>query len=147
MASIVIDSSAIVSILLAEAEAAEFTQWMEEADEIFLSSMNFVESAIVLESRDPVRGGRRLDAFLQEAKVIVAPIDVSQAMLARLAYQDFGKGRHRASLNLGDCFAYALAKQKGLPILAKGEEFSRTDLRVLPVRAGRGRLGRLESPP
>lgn len=103
---------------------------LEEAEDIFLSAMNFVEVSVVLQSRDPAHGGRRLDAFLQEAKVVLAPIDVSQANLARLAYQDFGKGRHKASLNPGDCFAYALAKQKGLPILAKGEEFRRTDLRV-----------------
>lgn len=133
MPSLVIDSSAIVSILLSEAEAVGFTYWLEEADDVYLSAMNFVESAIVLESRDPVRGGRRLDAFLQEARVIVSPIDVSQASLARLAYQDFGKGRHKASLNLGDCFAYALAKQKGLPILAKGVEFGLTDLSLLPL--------------
>ena len=78
-------------------------------------------------NRDPVLS-RRLDSFLHQALITVEPVTVEQARIAREAYRDYGKGRHRAGLNLGDCFAYALAKEKGEPLLFKGNDFRKTDV-------------------
>jgi ribonuclease VapC len=124
----IIDSSAIVAILSVESDARELANAIEEAPERRISVVSYVESAIVLDSRRNPALSRRLDDFIREAELRLEPVSVQQAKLAREAYRDFGKGRHRAGLNFGDCFAYALAKEKGEPLLFKGDDFRKTDV-------------------
>ena len=93
-----------------------------------MSAANFVELAIVIESQIGPNAGRQCDAFFRRANIVVEPVTVEQAHLARHAFLDFGKGRPPAGLNFGDCFAYALAKSTGEPLLFKGEDFSKTDI-------------------
>ena len=126
----ILDTSVIIAILRDEPDANELAAVIESADVRRISAASYVEAAILTDSnRDPVLS-RRLDSFLQEAIVTMEPVTVDQARIAREAYRDFGKGRHRAGLNFGDCFAYALAKDKGEPLLFKGEDFRRTDVEV-----------------
>jgi ribonuclease VapC len=125
----IIDTSAIVAILRAEPEASSFAQAIAGARSRRVSAVNFVEAAAVIDgSRDPV-ASRRFDELFREVHLVVEPVTAAQARVAREAYRDFGKGSgHPAGLNLGDCFAYALAKETGEPILFKGDDFRRTDL-------------------
>jgi len=133
----IIDTSAIVAILRAEPEAREFAEAIERGRNRRVSAVNFVEAAAVIDgSRDPI-ASRRLDELLREAHINIEPVTETQARLAREAYRDFGKGSgHPASLNLGDCFAYALAKELGEPILFKGNDFTRTDVSVVTTQRG-----------
>lgn len=126
----IIDTSAIVAILRAEPEAEVFARAIEGARTRRVSAVSFVEAAAVIDgSRDAV-ASRRLDELFREAELNIEPVTVSQARIAREAYRDFGKGSgHAAGLNLGDCFAYALAKEMKEAILYKGQDFGRTDLR------------------
>ena len=114
----IIDTSALIAILRDEPEAAAYAKAIETAISRRMSAANFVEAAIVIDgSRDPV------------ASLIIEPITEAQARIARDAYRDFGKGSgHPAKLNFGDCFAYALAKVMGEPLLFKGDDFAHTDL-------------------
>lgn len=124
----IVDSSVIVAILSGEPEAQSFADVIAEAPSRYISAVNYVEAAVVIDSRgDPVFS-RKIDDLLRDAQVGIEPVTVEQARIARAAYRDFGKGRHRAGLNFGDCFAYALAKDKGEPLLFKGDDFSRTDV-------------------
>jgi ribonuclease VapC len=126
----IIDSSAIVAILLRESEADAMADAMEEAPIRRISAVNYVEAAVVIDSRrDPILS-RGLDDLLHQTQTIIEAVTPGQARLAREAYRDFGKGRHRAGLNLGDCFSYALAKEKTEPLLFKGSDFRRTDVEV-----------------
>ncbi len=126
----IVDTSVVIAILRDEPDANELAAVIESADVRRISAASYVEADILTDSnRDPVLS-RRLDSFLQEAIVTMEPVTVDQARLAREAYRDFGKGRHRAGLNFGDCFAYALAKDKGETLLFKGEDFRRTDVEV-----------------
>ena len=124
----IVDSSAILAILFAESDAAVFAKAMSEADSCKISAATFVEVAVVVEAQTKDRGGRQLDAFLRRAGFVVEPVTEEQAHLARQAYSDFGKGRHPAGLNFGDCFSYALAKASGEALLFKGGDFSKTDI-------------------
>ena len=124
----IVDSSAIVAILNVESDARELANAIEEAPDRRMSVVSYVESAMVLDARRNPALSRRLDDFIREAELQLEPVSVQQAKLAREAYRDFGKGRHRAGLNFGDCFAYALAKDKGEPLLFKGNDFRRTDV-------------------
>ena len=127
----IIDTSAIIAILRNESDADELAEVIESAHVRRISAATYVEAAIVTDSnRDPVLSNS-LDSFLQRSLVHIEPVTVEQARIARQAYRDFGKGRHRAGLNLGDCFSYALAKDKGEPLLFKGEDFRRTDVEVV----------------
>jgi ribonuclease VapC len=130
----IIDTSALVAILRDEPEAEVCARAIESAAKRRLSAVNFVEAAVVIDgSRDPI-ASRRFDDLLKEAKVLVEPVTEIQARLARDAYRDFGKGSgHPARLNFGDCFAYALAKVTGEPLLFKGADFVHTD--ILPAIA------------
>jgi ribonuclease VapC len=122
------DSSAVIAILRDEPEAAAMAEAMLRARTCRISAASFVESAIVIDgSRDPI-ASRRFDDFFREAPIVVEAVTPQQARIAREAYRDFGKGRHRAGLNFGDCFAYALAKDKGEPLLFKGDDFRHTDV-------------------
>ncbi len=124
----IVDSSAILAILFAEPDAAVFATAMNEADACKISAATFVEVAVVVEAQTKDRGSRQLDTFLRRAGFVIEPVTEEQAHLARQAYSDFGKGRHPAGLNFGDCFSYALAKASGEALLFKGSDFSRTDI-------------------
>jgi ribonuclease VapC len=126
---VIIDASAIVAILRNEPEAGSCANAIAGTTSRRVSAVNYVEAAVVIDgSRDPV-ASRRFDDLFREAQLVVEPVTESQARIAREAYRDFGKGSgHPAGLNFGDCFAYALAKATGEPILFKGDDFRRTDL-------------------
>jgi ribonuclease VapC len=127
----VIDSSAIVAVLLNEADAARITEAIEAGSPRLLSAANFLESSIVIESQKGEAGGRELDLLIYRAAIEVVAVDQDQAEIARMAWRRFGKGRHPAGLNYGDCFAYALAKARRLPLLYQGNDFSRTDVEAV----------------
>ncbi len=128
---VVIDTSALLAILLGEPERGKFLQLLSESETRLLSAANALETAIVVESRRGEAAGRELDLFLHRTKIEVVAVDAEQVSIARFAWRKFGKGRHPAALNFGDCFAYALTKTSSEPLLAKGEDFRRTDLQVL----------------
>lgn len=125
----IIDTSALLAILRAEPEARSCADAIERAAARRISAGTFLETAIVIDSsRDPV-ASRRLDDLLQAANIAVEPVTKDQGQIGRAAYRDFGKGSgHPAQLNFGDCFAYALAKVTGEPLLFKGRDFGHTDV-------------------
>lgn len=133
----IIDTSALVAILRAEDDAATMAYAIEEATIRRISAANYLETAVVIDaSRDPV-ASRRFDELVEAADLSVEPVTREQAHIAREAYRDFGKGSgHKAGLNFGDCFAYALAKSVGEPLLFKGNDFIHTD--VTPVVSPEG---------
>jgi len=126
---VIVDTSALIAILRGESDAVSFAEAIENATVRRLSAMNYVEAAAVVEwSRDPV-ANRRFDDLLQQAGIVIEDVTEKQARIARDAYRDFGRGSgHPAKLNLGDCFAYALAKSAGEPLLFKGKDFAHTDV-------------------
>ena len=124
----ILDTSAVIAILRAEPEASAMAEAMSSAGARAISAVSYVEAAVVIDSsHDPI-ASRRFDDFFREAEVVIEPVTFRQAKIAREAYRDFGKGRHRAGLNFGDCFSYALAKATGKPLLFKGNDFSHTDV-------------------
>jgi len=124
----VIDTSAIVAVLLNEANAAAIAAAIEASSLRLLSAANLLEASIVVESRKGEAAGRELDLLLYRAGIEVVAVDQDQAETARLAWRRYGTGRHPAGLNYGDCFAYALAKTRQLPLLFQGDDFARTDV-------------------
>ena len=126
----VVDTSAVMAVLQLEPEAVTFARAIEEATVCLVSAVSLLEAGILTESRKGPEGARDLDAFLKDADMRVVPFDSEQAEIARSAYSRFGKGRHRASLNLGDCAAYALARSSGEALLFKGNDFSETDVEI-----------------
>jgi ribonuclease VapC len=124
----VIDTSALVAILLDEPERRSLNEKIESAAVLLLSAVSFVEAALVIETRLGEAGGRELDLLLHRAAIEVVSVDGDQAEIARRAFRQFGRGRHSAGLNFGDCFAYALAKASGEPLLFKGADFAQTDI-------------------
>lgn len=124
----IVDSSAILAILFAEPDAADFARAISTAESCKIAAATFVEVAVVVEAQTQGKGSRQLDALLRRARITIEPVTEEQAHLARQAYTDFGKGRHPAGLNFGDCFSYALAKASGQALLFKGNDFSRTDI-------------------
>jgi ribonuclease VapC len=125
---VVIDSSAILAVLLNEANATYIAQAIESSSQRLLSAANLLEASIVIESRKGDAGGRELDLLLYRTAIEIVAVDQDQAEIARIAWRRFGKGRHPAGLNYGDCFAYALARARQLPLLFQGDDFSRTDI-------------------
>jgi ribonuclease VapC len=124
----IVDASAIMAILRGESDGPTLARALEQAPALRISAATFVEAAIVTDgSRNPVLS-RRFDDLLRDSEIVVEPVTAEQAKIAREAYRDFGKGRHRAGLNFGDCFAYALAKATGEPLLFKGDDFRHTDI-------------------
>ena len=126
----IIDTSALIAILRDEPEAGICARAIADADSRRVSAVSYVEAGAVIDgSRNPV-ASRRFDDLFREAQLTIEPVTEDQARVAREAYRDFGKGsKHRAGLNFGDCFAYALAKATGEALLFKGDDFSHTDVR------------------
>jgi len=124
----VIDTSAIVAIALDEPEAAEFETRIAGDTVRLISAATVLEAAMVVETRLGEAAGRELDLWLLKAGVDIIPVDAEQLDAARRGWRRFGKGRHQAALNYGDCFAYALAKTRQEPLLFKGNDFGRTDI-------------------
>jgi ribonuclease VapC len=126
----IIDTSAIIAILNDEPERRAFNQAIEKSDVCLLSTAGFVEASIVMENSRGYEGLRDFDLWMSAAGIVLAPVDVDQAQIARQAFRQYGKGRHPAALNFGDCFSYALTKASGLPLLFKGEDFKKTDIQA-----------------
>lgn len=127
----VVDTSALIAILSDEPEADTFSKAIAAAEMRLLSTASLLETAIVIEARHGLAGGQKLDELLQAAQIRFEPVTREQVEIARLAYRTFGKGRHPAGLNYGDCFSYALAKITGEPLLFKGDDFSKTDIQIV----------------
>ncbi|MCY4129267.1 MAG: type II toxin-antitoxin system VapC family toxin [Gammaproteobacteria bacterium] len=129
----VVDSSALLSILLNEDDRERYAQALDSDEDRFMSTATFVEASIVIEKRRGSEGLFALDQLITRSSIELIPVDVGQAYRARSAYRLYGKGRHPAALNLGDCFAYALASTLKEPLLFKGNDFSRTDLDIVAI--------------
>ncbi|MFZ3236806.1 MAG: type II toxin-antitoxin system VapC family toxin [Stellaceae bacterium] len=129
----VIDSSALIALLLGEGETVGFVEAIAAASSRVVSAPTYVETAIVMVARSGVEAQEKLDRLLLELAVEIVPFTRDQALLAVTAYRTYGKGSgHAAGLNFGDCFSYALAKLRGEPVLCKGNDFARTDLQIAP---------------
>ena len=124
----IVDSSALLAILSQEPDANLYETAIVAATSCRMSAANFLESAIVVESRGGSDAGNELNAFLDIAEIEITPVSEEHAEAARQALRRFGKGRYRAALNFGDCFAYALAQVSRESLLYKGEYFARTDI-------------------
>jgi ribonuclease VapC len=124
----IIDTSAIIAILFDEDDARIYAEAIAKADSCRISAATFVEIAIVVEAQTKNSGSRQLDAFFRRAGIAIEPVTEEQAHIARQAFIDFGKDRHPAGLNYGDCFSYALSRVTREPLLFKGKDFAKTDL-------------------
>jgi len=124
----VIDSSALIAILLHEPEAEIFARAITQDHRRLISAFTLLETAIVIEAKKGEAGGRELDLLLHRAQIETVTLTADQAELARLAWRQYGKGNHPAGLNVGDCCAYALAKYSGQSLLFKGDAFQQTDI-------------------
>ena len=124
----IIDTSAILAVLLGEPDAGRFEHAIARAWPRRMSVVALLEAAMVVESRGGTRAGQGLDELLEKAEIQLVPVTSEHASAARRAWRRFGKGNHPAALNFGDCFAYALAEAAGEPLLFKGEDFARTDV-------------------
>jgi ribonuclease VapC len=124
----VIDTSAIIACLLGEPERASLVEALAKDSVKLVSVVGVVETSLVLLGRKRAGGLSDLEAFLTDGEIVRVPVDVRQAEAAVEAFRRFGRGRHPARLNIGDCFAYALAKTTGEPLLFKGGDFARTDI-------------------
>ena len=124
----VIDTSALLALLLDEPEAEDFRTALELDEVRLVSAATLLEAAIVIESRKGDAASRELDRLIDKAAVSVIAVDVDQIEEARRAWRRFGRGRHEAGLNYGDLFSYALSRTTGEPLLFKGEDFRRTDV-------------------
>ena len=125
----IIDTSAVIAILFLEPETRRFNELIAEAADCRMSAANYLEAGIVLDAaRNPIVS-RKLDEFVRSAGILIEPVTAAHAKIAREAYRDFGRGSgHAAQLNFGDCFAYALAKDRGEALLFKGKDFAQTDV-------------------
>jgi ribonuclease VapC len=124
----VVDTSALVSDLLLEPEAERFAHAILEAPKAAMSAANLLEASIILDARIGRQDSSELDEFVVNVGLEVEPVTIDQVRLARLAYRTYGRGNHPAGLSFGDCFAYALAKTAGLPLLFKGGDFALTNV-------------------
>ena len=125
----IVDSSALLAILKKEPEASKLSEAILAAESCFISSGTLLEAAIVAESHRGKSGAEDLDDLVAELELVIIPFDAEHVRLARDAFRRYGKGQgHAARLNFGDCFAYALAKAEGEPLLFKGRDFSETDI-------------------
>ncbi|WP_407048113.1 type II toxin-antitoxin system VapC family toxin [Methyloraptor flagellatus] len=124
----IVDTSAIMAILLAEPESVAISAALRDAARARMSAGTFVELGVTASRRDSPIPTAMLDLILAKGRVVIEPVTHEQALVARNAYLRFGKGFHPARLNFGDCFAYALAKTTGEPLLFKGDDFAQTDV-------------------
>lgn len=124
----IVDSSALLAVLLRESESTRFEEAIAKAPSCRISVANALEAYIVVVSRGGTEAGEELDSFLDTAQIELSPVTEEQLTNARRAWLRFGKGFHPAALNFGDCFAYALAESTGEPLLFKGDDFSRTEI-------------------
>jgi len=124
----ILDTSPLVAILGKEADFERYVDAISRAPRCRISAGNFLELSIVVEGQFGPEVLRQCDALFRRVGIVIEPVTAEQAYVARQAFHDFGKGRHPADLNFGDCFAYALAKVSGEPLLFKGEDFTRTDV-------------------
>lgn len=128
----VLDTSALIALLLDEPEAEDFRVALEDDETRLVSAGTLLEAALVIEARKGEAGGRELDLLVQKAAITIVPVDEEQVAEARRAWRRYGRGRHDAGLNFGDLFAYALTRTSGEALLFKGNDFIRTDVgRVL----------------
>jgi ribonuclease VapC len=125
---VILDTSAVLAIVLGEPGFEVFVDAIAASSACRISAASFVEASIVAESRIGDQGLRQCDSFFRTSRVSVEPVTEEQSLLARQCYSDFGRGRHPANLNFGDCFSYALAKATSEPLLYKGQDFSQTDI-------------------
>jgi ribonuclease VapC len=126
----VVDASALAAIFFMEPDAPKFIGALQQTPHSWISAANYLEVAIIIDNRGEPEQMVDLDLFLAEADVQIVPVTAGQARVARDAYRRFGRGNHPAGLNFGDCFAYAPAKERDLPLLFKGDDFAQTDLRL-----------------
>ena len=124
----IIDTSALLAVLLGEPDAGRFENSIARAWPRRKSTVALLEAAMVVENRGGTRAGQALDELLEKAEIQLVPVTSEHASAARRAWRRFGKGKHPAALNFGDCFAYALAEATGKPLLSKGKDFARTDV-------------------
>lgn len=134
----IIDASAVLAVLLGEKDAPFYAEAIEDTPDTQMSSVSALEVALVIRARKREPGLARLDRFMEKSRIRVVPFDTEQLRLAREAWWNYGKGRHPAGLNLGDCCSYALAKVTNDALLYKGDDFGQTDVRG--VRAGSSNL-------
>lgn len=125
----ILDTSALVAIFYHEPEREDFLKRIAEEASCRMSIANFLELSMVVERQLGPDASRQVETFFRRAGISLEPVTVEQGYLARQAFLDFGKGRHPAGLNFGDCFAYALARMLDEPLLFKGNDFSLTDLK------------------
>ena len=124
----IVDASALIAIIFDEPEGDRFNRVISDTlDDLAMSLINFIEAAIRADKAGK-EAGKALDEIIRTADIEIAPVSREQLLLAREAYRTFGKGNHAAKLNLGDCFAYALAKARSEPLLYKGDDFRLTDV-------------------
>ena len=124
----IVDTSALLAVLFGERDAENYARAISEAEICRISAATFVEVSVVVESQTGDAGSRQWDSFFRTAGISIEPVTEEQAHAARQAWSDFGKGRHPAGLNFGDCFSYALAKVSGEPLLFKGQDFRKTGI-------------------
>jgi ribonuclease VapC len=124
----IIDASALLALLLMEPEAEKFAVVLAHADTPRMSAVNYLEVAIKIDGLNNSIAAQAFEAFMQLSAISIEPVTASQTQAARRAYAQFGKGRHKANLNFGDVFAYALAKEREEPLLFKGHDFIHTDV-------------------
>lgn len=134
----VLDTSAFLAILFGEPEAESMARAIEQDPRRYVSTVNLFEASIVIENRRGRAALSRLDLLVLEAEIAALPFRIEEMRIAREAYRRFGKGRHPAALNFGDCIAYASAKALGEPLLFKGDDFARTDIDSA-LRSGRSK--------
>ena len=126
----IVDSSALVAILKREPERAAFSALLETTQDVKISAATYFETCIVIDSLRQPGTSRILDDLIEISRISIEPVTAEQARIARQAYRDYGKGSgHLAGLNFGDCFSYALARDRREPLLYKGDDFVHTDLR------------------
>jgi len=131
----VIDASAVLAVLLDEGDAAIYANTIEDAADPKMSAVSGLEVTLVIGARKRERGLAALDRFMEKSRIQVIPFDGEQLRLAREAWWNYGKGRHSAGLNLGNCCSYALAKATNEALLYKGDDFRRTDIRGVEARS------------
>ena len=134
--SLVVDTSAAVAVILGEGGSEELAAHLEDALVRLMSAAIRVELGIVIEARLWPAGQDVVDRFLRDAKIDIVPVDADLAARAMSGWRRYGKGRHPAGLNFGNCFTYALAEQTGHPVLCTGDDFAATDIPVVRPRPG-----------